>query len=143
KLLVVISDGKDNSSKATWKEAIQSADASDVFVYTLCTVAVGDQSDPLIAENLNLVGPRATKLLAERTGGAALAPRTLGGQDNTLASVQEMIRSRYLISYKPAAFKVDGSFHPINISAHKSGHKLRVYARKGYYARNSSTESAY
>jgi VWFA-related protein len=143
KLLVVISDGKDNSSKATLKDAIDSAEGSDVFVYTLCTAAAGTERDPLVAENPNEVGPHAMRLLAERTGGAALAPRTFGGLDSTLTSIQEMIRSRYLISYKPAGFTLDGTFHRISISANKSGHKLRVYARKGYYARSSATEYAY
>ena len=52
-----------------------------------------------------------------------------------------MIRSRYLITYKPAAFKRDGEYRAIDIKVEKDGHKLRVYARKGYYA-STSTPSA-
>ena len=51
-----------------------------------------------------------------------------------LGQLQEVIRSRYLISYKPAEFKRDGQYRPIEISARKSGRKLRIYARKGYVA---------
>ena len=137
RLLVVISDGKDNSSRSTLKDAIQIADMSEVFVYTLCTAGVGGSRDPLIEANPNLIGPHAMKLLAEKTGGASLAPRSLRGLDSTLESIEERIRSRYLISYKPADFTADGAYHDIQISASKSGHKLRVYARRGYYARTS------
>ena len=140
RLLVVISDGKDNSSRSTLKEAIQSADLGEVFVYTLCTAGVGNTRDPLIEANSNLLGPHAMKLLAEESGGAALAPRSLRGLDSTLESVGERIRSRYLISYKPADFTADGAYHDIQISASKLGHKLRVYARRGYYARTSSAQ---
>jgi predicted RecB family endonuclease len=48
--------------------------------------------------------------------------------------LQEVIRSRYLISYRPAAFQRDGHYREIDITAEKDGHKLRVYARRGYYA---------
>ncbi|HEX6802698.1 MAG TPA: VWA domain-containing protein [Terriglobales bacterium] len=139
KLLVVMSDGKDNSSTSTLKEAIESADAGDVFVYTLCTAEVGDQRDPLVEAHPNLLGPRAMKLLAEATGGASLTPHTFRGLDSTLGSIQELIRSRYLISYKPADFTPDGSYRRIEISASRSGHKLRVYARRGYYTRKQLT----
>jgi VWFA-related protein len=142
RLLVVISDGKDNSSGASLKEAIQAAGSGEVFVYTVSATDVhgGDDQPPMGAPVL--VGDRALKLLAERTGGAAFAPRTLSGLDRGLQQVQRVIGSRYLISYKPALFQADGKYRTIEISARKSGHKLRVYARKGYFARlNSKPEN--
>jgi hypothetical protein len=54
--------------------------------------------------------------------------------NGSLTDVQEVIRSRYLVSYRPAAFRRDGRYRAINITAAKDGRKLRVYARKGYYA---------
>jgi hypothetical protein len=39
-----------------------------------------------------------------------------------------------LVCYKPALFKQDGQYRTIDISAEKFGRKLRVYARKGYFA---------
>jgi hypothetical protein len=41
-------------------------------------------------------------------------------------------------SYRTALFKDDGQNRAIDISARKSGYKLRVYARRGYYARVDS-----
>lgn len=46
-----------------------------------------------------------------------------------------MIRSRYLIAYKPAAFEPNGKCRAIQISAAKDGSRLHVHARKGNYAR--------
>ena len=50
-----------------------------------------------------------------------------------------MIRSRYLISYRPALFTPDGHYRSIAIVAQKSGRKLKVNARKGYYSEVKST----
>jgi VWFA-related protein len=84
------------------------------------------------------------KVLADRTGGAAFVPNSLRGLDHGLDEVQQVPRSRYLISYRPALVKDDGQYRAIDISARKSGHKLRVYARRGYYARvNAPGEEAF
>jgi hypothetical protein len=48
--------------------------------------------------------------------------------------LQRLIRGRYLITYKPAEFKRDGQYRTIDIQAEKDGQKLRIYARKGYFA---------
>jgi Ca-activated chloride channel family protein len=138
--LVVISDGNDNSSGATLKEAIESAEHGEVFVYTVSTPAVGMGEEQTSGGDPALVGAHAMKVLADRTGGAAFVPNSLRGLDHGLDEVQQVLRSRYLISYRPALFKDDGQYRAIDISARKSGHKLRVYARRGYYARVDSGE---
>jgi VWFA-related protein len=138
RLIVVISDGKDNSSQSTLKEAIQGAVRGNVFIYTVSATDDTALDHAPVEPSQSPVGKRALNLLAERTGGAAFAPRTLGGLDRGLDQVQRVIRSRYLISYKPARFETDGRYRTIQISVHKSGHDLRVYARKGYYARARS-----
>jgi Ca-activated chloride channel homolog len=135
KILVVISDGDDNSSTATLKEAIESAERGEVTIYTVSTrqLAGKDYGTEL--------ADRAMRALAERTGGAAFFPGSLGNLDHRLADLQEVIRSRYLISYKPADFRPDGKYRSISLVAEKSGHKFRVYARHGYYASTSASAS--
>jgi VWFA-related protein len=128
KILVIISDGNDNSSTVTLKEAIEAAERGEVIVYTV-SIREANQQDDLAA-----VGNRALKVLAQRTGGAAFSPASASHLERSLADLQEVIRSRYLVSYKPALFKQDGQYRTIDISAEKSGRKLRVYARKGYFA---------
>jgi Ca-activated chloride channel homolog len=128
RILVIISDGFDNSSSATLKDVIEEAVRREVIVYTVSTRDVTTRN-----EN-NQLGDQALKLLAERTGGAAFVPGSLGFLNSSLGQLQEVIRSRYLISYKPAVFAHDGKYRAIDITARKSGQKLHVYARKGYYA---------
>jgi VWFA-related protein len=139
RILVVISDGKDNSSTATLKEAIATAEHGEVFIYTVSTREASDTSDdPTVTADHDPVGNRALRVLAENTGGAAFVPGSVRWLNKGLDDLQEVIRSRYLISYKPASFQRDGRYRSIDISAQKSGRKLRVYSRKGYYASAAS-----
>ncbi len=132
RILVVISDGADNSSTATLKQAINRAQHGEVVVYTVST------REDTNTNVDSLVGEHALKSLAELTGGATFAPRSTRHLNGTLTGLQQVIRSRYLVSYKPVLFKRDGRYHAIDITAEKDGHKLRVYARKGYYADDDS-----
>ena len=128
RVLVVISDGEDNSSGATLKEVIATALQSEVVVYTVSTRDVSNEEES--AE----LGDRALKTISDLTGGASYVPGAVAHLNRSLSQLQEVIRSRYLISYKPAEFARDGRYRPIDITAEKNGHKLRVYARRGYYA---------
>lgn len=128
RILVVISDGADNSSSTALKQAINRAQYGEVIVYTVST---REDTDTVVN---SLVGEHALKTLADLTGGAAFAPGSARRLNGSLTDLQQVIRSRYLVSYKPALFKRDGQYHAIDITAEKDGHKLRVYARKGYFA---------
>ncbi len=129
RILVVISDGEDNSSGITLKQAIASAQRGEVAVYTVST-----REDDLHEAPDALLGDHALRTLSELTGGAAFMPGSLRGLKASLADLQQVIRSRYLVSYKPAGFQRDGRYRTVEIDAQKGGHKLKVFARKGYYA---------
>lgn len=129
RILVVISDGEDNSSSITLKQAIASAQRGEVAVYTVST-----REDDLHEAPDAVLGDHALQTLSELTGGAAFMPGSLRGLKASLADLQQVIRSRYLVSYKPAGFQRDGRYRTVEIDAQKSGHKLKVFARKGYYA---------
>ena len=136
RVLVVISDGEDNSSSMTLKEAIASAQRGEVAVYTIST------RQALQEDASAVLGEHALRTLSELTGGAAFVPGSVQRLNGSLADLQEVIRSRYLVSYKPAAFRRDGRYRAINITAAKEGRQLRVYARKGYYASAAQGKSA-
>ena len=132
KVLVVISDGEDNSSSISLKEAIRRAQHGEVAIYTVSTRDYGQEAASA------LLGDHALRTLAELTGGATFTPGSARRLNGSLADLQQVLRGRYLISYKPALFQRDGSYRTIDITAQKDGHRLRVYARKGYYASTST-----
>ena len=81
-----------------------------------------------------VVGEDALETLSNLTGGAALKPGSLHRLKGSLADVQQLIRGRYMVSYKPASFQRDGRYRPIEIKAEKDGHRMKVFVRKGYFA---------
>lgn len=126
KVLVVVTDGEDNSSHRSLKQAIDEAEAAGVTVYTVSTAErLRDETD----------ANRVLKLMAERTGGKSMFPGNLRALDSHLNQLERAIRSRYLIAYKAADFKPDGRFRSIRVLAEKDGQRLHVQVRKGYYAR--------
>ncbi len=126
RVLVVLGDGEDNSSHDSLKQAIADAEATGVTVYTISTKsAPGDKTD----------ADKVMAALAERTGGEALFPDSLRALGNTFARLHDLIRSRYMVAYKPADFRTDGSYRTITIMAQQAGKRLQVHARKGYHAR--------
>jgi Ca-activated chloride channel homolog len=141
RILVVISDGQDNSSAVTLKQAINTAQHGEVAIYTVSSREA--VADPLITTESGegVIGEHALALLANLTGGAPFVPGNVHRLDGSLNDLQQVIRSRYLISYKPALFKRDGQYRAIDIKVEKDGHKLRVYARKGYYASTSTPKA--
>jgi Ca-activated chloride channel homolog len=128
RVLVVISDGEDNSSSVSLQEAIWEAERGQVAVYTVST------KEGALEESNPLIGNRALKTLSEQTGGALFIPGSLANLTRSLADLQQVLRGRYLVHYKPSSSKTDGRYHAVDIKAEKDGHKLKVYARKGYYA---------
>ena len=125
RVLVLISDGDDNASQAKLKEAAEIAQWEEVTIYTI-------SSNP---RGLNLIGDRALLELAQQSGGRALFPESKKQVTKAFARIRDELRNRYAVSYRPAEFKPDGHFRHIRIVARRFGKKLRVHARKGYYAR--------
>jgi VWFA-related protein len=136
RLLVVISDGQDNSSSTTLKQAIETAQRGEVAIYTVGT------HDELDEEQSALLGDHALRTLAELTGGTAFLPGSVRRLSGSLADLQQVIRGRYLVSYKPASFQRDGRYRTVYIEAQENGRELKVFARKGYYASGATLDSA-
>jgi len=131
-VLVVLTDGQDNSSHTSLKQAIRTAEATGVTIYAISTTShAGAKTD---ADKVLLE-------LAERSGGSATFPDTLLGLNRTFDSLKTAIRSRYLVAYKPADFVANGAYRPITILAEQNGQRLQVHARKGYHARAAAMQS--
>jgi Ca-activated chloride channel homolog len=126
RVLVILSDGEDNSSQSSLKQSIQAAERTGVTIYTVSTKEErGDKSD----------ADKVLELLAERSGGEALFPGDMPTLDKSFDKLHDLIRSRYFVAYKPADFQPNGSYRTISVIAEKDGKRLQVRARKGYNAR--------
>ncbi|HKW26857.1 MAG TPA: VWA domain-containing protein [Terriglobales bacterium] len=125
RVLVIVSDGDDNSSASTLKAVIARAQREEVTVY-----AVGTSY-----HSLDFPGVKNLKQLAVPTGGEAFFPAKASKVAHAFARVSDELRHRYAVAYRPPELAENGRFHHIHIWARKSGKKLKVQARQGYYAR--------
>ncbi|HWC19210.1 MAG TPA: VWA domain-containing protein [Terriglobales bacterium] len=129
KVLVILTDGEDNASRITLKQAIQDAETTGVTVYAISTKDYAE-----LHQYGKSDADRALQVLTERTGGQAMFPGEVSVLDQTFDKLGDVIRSRYLVAYKPAEFVANGRYRKIEIVAKKNGRQLRVHARQGYYA---------
>ena len=126
-IVIVISDGEDTLSRASFREAVQALQAHHVTVYSVGVEAA-------FFDGIREVRTRPHRDLnryAEETGGSyfELKPdMDLGG--TILRSLQEM-RSPYLLSFAPLV--LDGKNHKLEFRTTRTGVTIR--ARKGYVAR--------
>jgi VWFA-related protein len=124
RVLVLVSDGDDNSSTISQKEAIAFAQQRDVTIYSIST------------NNSEMVrlGDSIMKRLGVETGGEMFRPFTRKEMVSAFSSVDQEVRSRYAISYHPSNLTEDGRYRSIEVIAERSHKRLHVEARKGYYA---------
>jgi VWFA-related protein len=129
--LIILSDGEENSSRNTLDDAIRAAQMSDVTVYAIWT-----RGPDLVPYGDN----EALKKLTTESGGRALSPRSPDKFGSALAQLAAELHSRYAIAYRPANFNMDGRYRAVRITAKKRGKKVKVHARKGYYAEAHTTK---
>ena len=122
KALILLSDGDDNQSRAYLDDAIKMCQRAETTVFTIST-----NTGPTRER-----GDDVLKKMAQATGGSAFYPQRLEDIANEFHRVEEELRSQYSLSYKPADFRVDGSFRTIYLTALKGGYV--VHARTGYFA---------
>lgn len=131
RILVVLSDGDNNTGTVNLSAAIDAAQQAEVPVYAIST----NYNTNYEWKPSEKLGDSNLRKLAEETGGRLLHPGSPKGVPKAFAKIVEELRARYAVSYRPAGFTPDGHYRKIKIEARKNGYKLQIRARKGYYAR--------
>jgi len=126
KVLVVITDGNDNSSLLSLERIMKSAHQSGVLIYGVGLLAEEEHREASRAR-------RALNDLAEATGGKTFFPQGVEEVDAIAHLVAHDIRSQYIIEYSPSNAAMDNTFRAIRITAKAPGNPT-VHTRSGYYA---------
>ena len=121
--IVLITDGYDEHSAATFDDALAAVKSAHATVYV---VGIGGVA------GISIKGERLLRRIATETGGRWFFP----SRDIQLAAVHdtlaEDVQNRYLITYTSSNQKVDGSWRNISVTTTDPGHK--VLTRPGYFA---------
>jgi VWFA-related protein len=123
RVLIVISDGGDNASRATLDRVLERARRSDATIYTIGLFEPGDPD----------ANPGVLQSLAQTTGGERFLPRSASPLLMACRRIARDIRSGYTIAFEPS--RRDGKYHRIQVDvARANGRRLVVRARPGYVA---------
>ena len=126
RVLVVVTDGNDNSSVITLENLVKAAQQSETLIYGVGLLGEEERREAARAE-------RALKSLATATGGAVFFPKELAEVDKIAHQVAHDIRNQYTIQYSPSNQTMDGTYRQIKIVVKAPGNPT-VRTRSGYYA---------
>jgi VWFA-related protein len=125
KVIILLTDGEDNSSQISRDDAVKQALLAEANIYSIGT-SWGALSDQEKAGAANL------KQLADATGGQYLVSSDAEGVARAFYKIQRELRSQYAIGYKPSEITDSTPFHRLEVFVPPG---LRVRCRKGYYAK--------
>ena len=126
KVLVVITDGNDNTSTMGLEDLVKKSQQNEVLIYLIGILGDEDQREAKKAR-------KAMKLLAEASGGMDYYPKDLEEVERLTPEVAHEIRNQYTLAYTPTNVALDGTFRKINVVVNASG-RPTVRTRNGYYA---------
>jgi VWFA-related protein len=126
KVLVVITDGNDNSSVVSLENLVKAAQQTGILIYSVGLLGEEERREAQRAQ-------RALKALAEATGGETFFPKDVSEVDRIAHQVARDIRNQYTIQYTPSVAALDGTFRQIKIAVKAAGNPT-VRTRSGYYA---------
>jgi len=139
RVLVVISDGDDNSSNHSRGESVEMSQRAGVIIYSISTstdwVSAEDEKNPtkrISRKYEKEEGDKVLEQLAVETGGRAFFPYKVDDLGQSFLDIGDELRHQYALAYSPAGRSPDGKYHTIRIQTDRKD--VVVRARKGYFS---------
>lgn len=138
-VLIIITDGEDNASSLNLEQTIRRVQQlSGPTIYSI-GLLFGDEMDRGEVRRAR----RALELLSTETGGIAFFPKSIEQVDQIAAEVAKDIRTQYTLGYRSTKPTTEPGFRRVEVVAHnKSGARLDVRTRTGYYPTNKAKAPA-
>ncbi len=137
KVLLVVTDGEDNTSRSTLEKTIREIQKTDTVIYTIGLLS---QESKRSAKNAK----KALTEIALASGGVAYFPENVADVHSICEQVAHDIRHQYTLGYYPSNAARDGSFRTVRVDVipPRGKGKLVARTRNGYYAPTAKTASA-
>jgi Ca-activated chloride channel family protein len=130
KVLVVVTDGNDNTSNMELEDLMRRAQQSDVLIYSIGLLT---EEEPREARKAK----RVLHDLAVASGGMDYYPKDVMEVDRITPEVAREIRNQYTLAYSPLNTTLDGTFRKISVMVKAPGNPT-VRTRNGYYATSTT-----
>jgi Ca-activated chloride channel family protein len=125
KVLLVVTDGEDNSSAETQAHLVEVAQQNGVIVYAIGLLGAEEPESAARAK-------KQLDELTQQTGGRSWFPHDVAEIANITPEIAHEIRNQYILAYEPTNLAADGSFRKIRVEVDVPG--AVVHTRAGYYA---------
>lgn len=139
KYIVIIASGRDTMSKLTLDKMLKKVKATqDVTIFTVSTGGAlramtegrGGMGGS-IRDMDNLQADNEMRTFASLTGGTSYFPRFAGEMPDIFQQINQNIRSKYELVYRPTNSKQDGTFRKLRVElVDEEGHPLRIQDEK-------------
>src|SRR6185312_5363141 len=130
KVLVLITDGGDTTSKTDYNSALRRAQQAEAIVYSIIIV-------PVMADaGRNIGGEHALIQISDDTGGKYYYAEGPEQIESAFRQISDELRTQYLLAFYPKRRVSDSSFRRISVDVLKKdpqGHDYQVRHRTGYY----------
>ena len=123
--LLIVSDGADTASTATFKDVQAALRRSQAFVY-----AIAIDSPERRAIN-SAVNPTTLREITNESGGRTEVVQSTSQIADAAAAIADELNHQYVMGFSPA-HPPDGKFHTLRVRAKNGAYK--VQARRGYVA---------
>jgi Ca-activated chloride channel family protein len=133
RVLLVVTDGRDNASQDTLEETMRQLQRENgPVVYVIAFIDENAAASSTI---------RALQAISLNSGGAAYFPRGLDEVGAITKRIAYDIRYQYVIGYKSSNPKTEHTYHKIEVEANNgSRQQLRVRTRTGYYSESLQSQ---
>lgn len=135
KVIILISDGEDTTSKVKFFEALLAAHRSDIVIYSISNTAASHHHGQ---RRFGYGDPDTLKKFSEETGGGYYFLDRRNSFQTIFEQIANELRAQYSLSYYSTNTQKDGKFRKIRIIPRDATYSVR--ARKGYYAPRETSE---
>ena len=126
KVMVIVTDGGDTTSRKDFHAAVQSAQLADAVIYSILVVPITNDA------GRNIGGEHALATMAAWTGGRVFEPTVGAALDQAFSDIIKDLRTQYLLGFYPKDVPpTKDRFHRLQVRVRRGD--LRVTARNGYY----------
>ncbi len=133
--LVVVTDGDDTYSRATMRDAIEMAQATETMVFAISTKAGLSSVVPGVeAGTVKDSGDKVLERLCQETGGRAFFTGDILALERSFGRIAKELRSQYIVTYRPTNERFDGSLRQIEVRLAQKKDGMKVRTRRGYKA---------
>lgn len=128
KVMILITDGGDTTSRTNFREALRSAQEADAVIYSIIVVPIRSEA------GRDTGGEHALQLLSDGTGGRSYMPDAAVQLDPVFAAIADELHTQYVLGFYASPDLPAGTYHRLEVRLRNPA--FTIQARKGYYLRD-------